>query len=222
MKIRALCFAFLAASAGVCNAVVPPQVVWSTFGPNETYDVGATPIQHFSSGFFLDQAVKFTPQGNDYWLAAVRAPLYQQSSGSYTVTLHIATDGGGVPGAELASRFYSGGFPVDTPAVDDKLPPTEISWPSQQVYLHAGTPYWLYITATPNTPGDVDWMLNNIGAAGNYADRSTGNPNPIPWYPGVGFPTPAFSILGTAVPEPGTMLLVLVACGMPALRRQRQ
>lgn len=213
MKLRVLILTVMMLGSVTCATAEASEIIASTLGPNDSYGLYPTPIQHFPEGLRLEHAVRFQPAGGDYWLDAIRLPLTLQTDWPLTIDLHIAEDAGGVPGTTIASLFYGGALPVDVPFEDETRPPTEISWPSGQVQLQDATPYWLFITATPGNRYDVYWYLNDLGLQGNYAVRGTGIvTGPDVWSPSNLFTTPAFEILGSrVVPEPASLLSAMIA-----------
>jgi len=85
------------------------------------------------------------------------------------------------------------------------------------VNLTAGQRYWLVAVAN-SADGNLAWNMNNIGANGTYAFGSGNIPDLIVTQGEM----PAFEILGSEVPEPGTLLLSLAGLGLIGFARARR
>lgn len=181
--------ALICARAGQAKA----DVIFSNFGPGDSFDSAqSTTIQPS-----LDFAFAFTAKGNflvDGIELAVAA-----SGGFRQLTVSLATDAGGVPGAVLESFHFS---VVPTSAAI--IGAASLAHPA----LTQDTRYWLFGEA----PADVEWFHNSIGQMGPHADRSPGNP-----WRALGQTTEgAFRISGTpqdasVIPEPTSMTLLSLA-----------
>jgi hypothetical protein len=204
--ILSLCVAF-AALAAVSRA----DVIYSDFGPSLTFITYAgADISDATNDY--SPSVEFTPT-HDYFLTEVDfVASIGSSSDVNQVTISLYNDNGGIPGTLVtpdATQEFDGQMGVlgTSSAI--------LSWdPSTEIDLIANDSYW--ITLDGPVPGDVSWNFNNQGAAGGliYEDGEWQTPGDD----ALG----ALDILGSPVPEPGTLLTL--GAGLSAffvLRRRR-
>jgi len=165
-----------------------------------------------TQGFFFgttsnEWAMAFSvPAGPSYVLTGVDVPL-TFPDGPGTVTFSLDVDTNGAPGLALDSFTFSGS--ASTPAIfagTSTLNPI----------LHGGTQYWLAGAISSSPVGtEVDWnasahILPPVIPPPPTLTGFRQFPIPGTWSvrPGV---QAAFSVSGTAIPEPGTGIFVGIA-----------
>lgn len=196
------------AAIGCCavTSLARADVLYSNFGPDDTYNVNAGDTLAYGGPLGGEQheaAVAFIVDGADYFLdAAEVAVLHFWGPDLVHVRLHA--DDGGVPGQILEATTASG---VATPGV---WSPPMLATFSGDLLLTQGARYWLAL-ATEETDALLAWSQNVIGDFGLRASRL----NQGPWVPWEGIPERAvFRVHGTVVPSPGAgggLLLILLA-----------
>jgi hypothetical protein len=124
---------------------------------------------------------------------------------------------------ELAANG-SGNFPgtvlesISVPLPPPSANPTIVTATSQtNPTLIAGNTYWI-IASMLFQPSMATWGINNTGALGGNATRT--NFMNGKWFDQGPTGVPSLRI-NSFVPEPGTLLLVLIAAGAAACTRQR-
>jgi hypothetical protein len=175
-----------------CNAAT----IFSNLGPGEslmTAGIGIGFIPFTST--FNYAGIAFTPIGQSFTLDSVELPL-QLSSGPNVADVFVTGDVGGLPSGILESFHLSGALPVGSAAL------VTLDSTSHPV-LSAGGQYW--VVAAGGQSSFVMWNQNELQEMG----------------PNVSGPTltslvrdsdmnvrEALLVSGTAVPEPGTQVLV--------------
>jgi hypothetical protein len=170
--------------------------IFSNLGPGNSLTspgigIGFIP---FTSTFNY-AGIAFTPIGQSYTLDSVELPL-QLSSGPNVADVFVTGDVGGLPSGILESFHLSGALPVGSAAL---VTLDSTSHP----LLTAGVQYWVVAAGGPSS--FVMWNQNELQEMG----------------PNVSGPTltslvrdsdmnvrEAMLVSGTAVPEPGTQVLV--------------
>jgi hypothetical protein len=189
----------LASSAMFANG----SIIFSNFGPGDSYDPRSYTVQ---TSVFV--AAPFVPIGSNYILDQIDLPL-ALIGGLNSLTVDLATNAGGVPGAAIESWVFN-----DLAPFPDSSPPLSASSVSHPE-LYGGAMYWLVVTAT-NASTIAAWNLNSIGAETSLAFSYDGGATWIHTEPTV--TVTAFDVLGTAIiPEPGyrsVLLLGLVSLGL--------
>jgi len=164
----------------------------------------------------------FTPAGN-YYLTQIDVAL---SFGGYAgmpdadtngFTLSLNQDSGGVPGAAIETWT---GLTAPDPVIGTSSV-VETVLPVSTVTLLAGVQYW--IVASPAASNSLDsWAQNaydGTGPGGIFAV----NPGSGFVVHNVGSDDLAFDVLGSPVPEPGTLLLIPSALiGLGLIRKRRR
>jgi hypothetical protein len=189
----------LTASAATSSASA--DVLFSDFGANNSFSplgfiVGTIPFPPYSQVVTAPFLAAKTGAVTDIDVALGNL------SGTNSAIVSLWTSSGNVPDVELGHWIVSG-----QPATGTTYAPTEVSG-IDDIVLTAGSEYAVEIAGGDDTTMDV-WGLNIVGAS-------------QPPVPGSGsFSLPAFDVIGTAVPEP--MSLALLVSGIaPVLLRRRQ
>jgi hypothetical protein len=184
--------------AAVARADSPVVIAGSSLASPPPFQVGP----HSQITPIIDRAYPFTiADGGPYRVEQLQVAAYRLAGlGGTTAEFAIHSDAGGFPGVPL-STFSLTGIPLGTPAIIDATP-------NQGLVLQPDMPYW--IVGTTNQ-GQVNWSLALgvfplVSVDGSYAYQLRDDQ----W---VYVPTgsvAAYAILGSAVPEPATILLGLL------------
>jgi hypothetical protein len=201
----------LAVSSFVARGIsASPITIYTTFGPGQSFNTTKGWVVGTGPGFHDEEiAARFTP-GADYTLDAIDfAATYV--SGLDGVTLEIAANDSGAPGAAIESFFFA------------------VSSTSAQVYtaesllnplLTAGTTYWVVLKADTPVSSEILWNESTT-TAGEYLSQS----GTAGWLPQSELMLPAFDVLATtanaAIPEPATFSLLLAPLLLWVCRRAR-
>jgi hypothetical protein len=175
-------------------------VVYSDFGPGDTYNTGEAFVIGSALGHSFETAAAFTPTINCVFAALDIAAGY--ISGTNEIEVDLARDNSGVPGAVLESFTFTG--LALTTSGGEVLHADSVLNPS----LLAGDQYWVVASAPASDP-EAGWFFNSTGAIGQDYNRDGAG-----WYAaldptGAPDPTGAFEIdATTVVPEPATMTLL--------------
>jgi hypothetical protein len=125
-------------------------------------------------------------------------------SGTNAVTVNLLNDSGGIPtGKPLESWMLPNLLPFGSPGKVETL-----SSAVPTVSVVEGKTYWLQLAPADNTT-DAFWYLSDSSVGSFYGTDSNG-----PAFVGNQY-LPAFQVLGTPVPEPS--FLVLIVVGLIAL-----
>jgi len=180
------------ASAGATD------VLYSTLGPNGEYDTG--------SGYFVDGAnyfnqvlaVPFTPSQTETMVDAVLA-LGNYAGSNNPVNVYLASDSGlGEPGSILATLTQQGTI--------QPFPGSLVTFACNSCgTVNAGSTYWI-IAQEPDPNTEQAWMFAYQDQQGHIAfDQNGSNQGPWNQFDGT---TVGFRIDGSAVPEPGTLVML--------------
>ena len=168
---------------------------WIVLGPDEV-SIGN-----------VDQAAPFNAGAEDVYATTVEFAV-RRSEGLDGVALSIYSDAGGVPGAALVSTAVASLPTNDGGAVVS----ADLPFP---LLLSGGADYWVVLDAGFDT--ELSWFWNDMGMmlkAGRSGD-------PVgPWNLNADAMTPAFRVMGRAVPGPGAAGALALA-GLAACRRRR-
>lgn len=212
---KAMIFAAALAGAALASQSAGATVIYSNFGPGNSYQGCCGFIVGGSTGGW----------GGLYMQAAeFRAPIYasldqidvalSNMGGSDTALVGIWTrSAGGHPGYNLGSWMVTG-IPAYGSTSNSPMTVSGISG----ITLAGGAHYYVSVSPVSNNDDSKNgWNFNSIGATGNtQANYGWG------WSSsGVGTAT-AFDVMGTPVPEPGTIALMIGGfAGAMRLRRRR-
>src|SRR6266508_2429144 len=193
------------------TAQVRADIIFSNFGPGDTYqDVNGPFIGGFT-GITFDTGHAFTPRGSSFSLDGIELAA-NLISGPNELDVWLTSDAGGVPGIIIESWHLSGEmgpYPLINPALGVR----SISHPVlledvEDLVVGLATSYTLAI-----------WNENSICQFGAIAQRADGGPwNRFFFLEG------AFRVTGTPVivPEPSTLFLLVVgAVSTGAFGRRR-
>ncbi|MBZ5609646.1 MAG: hypothetical protein LAP38_15400 [Acidobacteriia bacterium] len=164
-----------------------------------------------STGFLLQPAFSFTPSGTFNFTELDIALGF--INGTNSVTVDLMSDSGGSPGSVLDSWNVSG-----LPAFGSCCT-LQALLANNTTTLASGTPFWVAVL-----PGAADtyavWNLDSTGALGDvFEDQGSG----FALF-GADATVGAFQVLGdpsTAVPEPRSGMLAVIAAGMLAMFTRR-
>jgi hypothetical protein len=141
-----VCTVFLEVARGdviFSNLVEPGDL----YGP-DAVGLGAIPVP----GYFVYNAVPFTPQDHDYQLSSLEIPLAWAGSGSNTGLVEVLTDDGGTPSNDVLESFSLDLSP--TSFIAPLLTIDSITQPT----LNAGEQYWIAVTGGAPT-SFILWTL---------------------------------------------------------------
>jgi hypothetical protein len=177
--------------------------IFSNFGPGDSFDPGGQTLSVGSPiGEDDDQGSAFTPSSN-LFLTRIELAV-GLASGPNLLDVWLMSDSGGQPNTIIESFHLvdaMGPFAGSRPLVsaDSILHPL----------LSAGIQYWL-IADTPGPDELAAWNFNSIGDIGPNAFQV----NSGGWFVGTGL-RDAFRVSGSSsIPEPNTLLLVLLGGAM--------
>jgi hypothetical protein len=190
---------------GLLLQTTPAATIISTFGPGVGYIGGGIEIGSFDPaqaqfGLESQVAMNFTPSA-DFLLDSIDvAVAYIQGPNQMSIYL----TSGALPSAPIES-FSISGLTAYGPPTGGSI---ETLLSVQHPELFAGTQYWIVISAA-DLVNTEDVALQNNGGVLGVADLVAGQAN---WIYFTGDPTrdqtPAFDVVGSAVPEPGSEWLV--------------
>ena len=199
------------------SVVRATPVIFSNFGPALSYDTTAgNPV---GNDFFIGvewQGETFTP-GATATLGTIRLALSDTGGSADPITVALRSSAGGAPDGVIESFVIPGGSAGPLGANNPTFVLTSLLNP----VLTVGTQYWLTVAA-PISSAYV-WNWNSTGA---NAPHAVSQDSGASWFvDSSGFFTPgAFELdardTAAAVPEPGTLLLVM--SGAASLLRKRQ
>jgi hypothetical protein len=190
----------VSAVACACHPVFGSQVLFSNFGPGDTYLTGfAGPIYGQGPAAHIVSAASFT-SAHSAKLTRIELPLYRGPGGPTDTIMRLHSSIGGEPGTVLEQwQFLVTGF--DIRQIDSVLMPN----------LIAGEEYWISLTSD----GPYGhWKHNAIGQVGMIYSADGG-----PWQYSPIF-TSAFRVTGeAAIPGPAAALPFLAMVVARRLRR---
>jgi hypothetical protein len=194
-----------------CSIVSADPIVYSNFGPDNSFDTNTALLVGLSSAELFHNALasSFQPAITTN-LASIDVALRGPADNLW-VDISLNQDSSGLPGSTLEL------FPL---FVQNDVPPAiyQVNFQANPVLL-AGQTYWVVVAIDPRSAfTGLGWNLNSIGASGHSAFQvNSGGP----WAPVSSGPDVAFSVEST--PEPSTVLLVCLGlCGvLGGVRRGR-
>lgn len=206
-KVFVLAAALIAA---VVSQSAGATVIYSNLGPGGSYSPSGGQLVTGSSSTFgasYSSAARFRSQ--DYVSVDQIDVALSNLSGMNSAKVSLWTSNNGIPGVplpgiELGSWTVSG-FPAYNTSSTALITISGISG----VQLAGGQHYFLAVTPVSQSDDSANiWNLNTSGAAGRLAfDYGYG----FGWQGYYNYVSllPAFDVIGTKVPEPGTIALVL-------------
>jgi len=199
-----------------CGPAASADVLFSNFGPDDTYDLTFGWTLSYGGplgGDVYEDAVAFTVTGGDYWFDSAEVAV-NNFFGPDIVYFNLHADADGVPGDVLDSTSATGTTPPG-----EHNPPMLADFGGDTLLLEGRT-YWLALR-TEETDALLSWAFNIMDDFGLRAWQL----NNGPWHPVYGDPNTdsergVFRINGTLVPAPGAISLLGVT-GVVARRRRR-
>jgi hypothetical protein len=213
MKPLAVLLATVTLIFASTRPAVADFVVYSDFGPGQTYGTGYYSISGGGSdpgpvpGYGFALAQSFVPTSN-FLFTSVELAL-TDIVGTNAITVSLMSDAGGHPGTILESFSVTGLTRYPGSVLETLVSTTNTP-------LNAGTTYW--IAAMPvSLDTAAGWMINSTGATG----RSRTVNDYVTWV-ALAEDSAAFEVTGvqvTSVPEPSS--LTLLSIGAAALAAWR-
>ncbi len=206
------------------------EVVFNNFGPNDSYDAsphlnGTTwvidsPGSSLNYGF--GTGVRFQVSGGSYWLDSVTLPLGNSYGGANNLAISIRADNNGSPTGTLLETIvtHPTGIPSSYVVVNYQS--------SLNPVLVGGDYYWLTLepadlnVSNRGNNGVFDWGSSSMGGYAGYHEFDFVTDDWFNWRTHASPIVPAFRVEGTAVPEPGTIWLLVAGAGFVGLRGWRK
>jgi hypothetical protein len=189
LKSTQVCVAILLALFATVAEAAPLVLAGSqSSAPPAYWDTSFYPL-----GPTIDRAFPFTViAGGPYRVDQLQTPAFHYPNlAGNVVDFSIHRDDGGRPGALV------GAFRFNVSTTVQMLSGA----PLGEIVLESATPYWL-LGSSPR--GQVNWNLaNSVFGRTVYRLRSD------PWIVQEGTNVAAFAILGSPVPEPGSIVLII-------------
>jgi hypothetical protein len=188
-------------------------IVYSNFGPSFAYNVtGGNIVGNDFAGDNLAEGDTFRPTSTTT-LSTIEIALSCSTGGcAVPFTVSLDSDGGDQPGATLESFTVAGTSLGGLGNNNAPIMLTSVLHPT----LVSGTQYWLAVTAT--VADSISWNWNLTGDTSDQAISTDGGAT---WFSPSGLTPGAYEIDGaSAVPEPGTLLLLAAGGVLIGLNRK--
>jgi hypothetical protein len=226
-KLRMLIvFVLVLAGLQVRNSAAAPISVYDNFGTGDAYDTSegwavTGPTATFSNRFNnIEAAMSFSPS-QDCSLFAVALAVSLSGSGTNSITVTLADNDSGVPGAAIETFQFDGAMGQfnndNTPLQADSV---------ANPILDSDQTYWLVVSATGDTYAYWNDSLSDTSGGANQ--NLSNAPSGWNWSFYSGDTTAAFSITGTALapaPEPASIAFfstgTLAVIGFYLARKRR-
>src|SRR5262249_36200918 len=189
--------------------VVPVQcigdTIYNNLGPGLSYTSGGLVVGSFPPDVF-DVAAPFSvPVGPAFNPTEINISL-TSLSGPNSFIVRLMNDAAGHPGSLISSWSLNN---VPSFLGTTTIQPSQIIFGITGVTLQSNTQYWLgAFPGTPSSEGAWNFVLGFGQVASSKDDGNT-------WTVFTGASIPGFRVVGDAVPEPGTVMLVSI--GLTAL-----
>ena len=208
--------------AGFCHAAI----IYSNYDFGDAYNVGVGLLLNqgrpqcggcLQESINIDVANAFTPSGTDFILERVELTV-GLLAGPNQIDLFITTSGPDNKPLSIVETFHIEG--AMSPYTDAFRPPL-MAISSLHPILNSGTQYWL-LAALTGPDAAAGWFFESMNKGGFQAVRCEGDSEALEgcapqargdWFV-VNQPIRnAFRITGTPIPEPGTLLLLILGLG---------
>jgi PEP-CTERM motif len=182
------------------------DVIYSTFGPGETYRSDAAD----DIGNSQEIGVSFTPS-SDVSLDFINFAAFFRNGLNNQLTVNLETDASGVPSDSVIESFNF----TNLSTTATVYTATSLLHP----LLLANTQYWVVLTAADLENTVRAWNWNDQGIIGHVAAKWP--PDYPTWREFPHETTPALSVNASSVPEPSTILLLGAGLAGVGLLRKR-
>ena len=199
-------------------------IIANTFGPGNSFNpnVGMTAAWHLLyEDFGQGIAAPFSVNGGSYLLDSVTLALSHEYYSS-TMTISIVRDNAGMPSGQVVETVTS-----DLASVTSD--PQVVTFASSlNPVMPDGGVFWLVIEPPAQNLSNNDdnsiysWYASGMLGTTAIRNFDFGTENWLPWQVYGPNLLPAFSIEGSAVPEPGTLSLLLLGAGWVGFRGGRK
>jgi hypothetical protein len=185
---------------------VPAQggILFNNFGPGDSYNDGSGWIVSGPEsvvGQYASAQAFFPVITGTVTEVRFAADLDALDGGLNRIVFNLLSDDNGAPGAVLESYSF-----VDKMGFAGLPNPPLVVTSSSHPLLMAGARYWIVAAAGADT--FAGWDFNDQGATGTILYSDDGGAN---WHPdGPSHTLGAFAVLGTAVPEPSGLTLLML------------
>lgn len=187
---------------------VRSDIVYSTFGQNDSYDAAGAVLAVGTPGN-IEQAPEFFVSGSDYRLESVEIAIsfVQNLGGANEITLSVFDSVNGLPGNVLDSSTVQGLPPIANSSI------TSFQFSGNAVLSENE----VYFLAAQGSNSVFGWHYNDIGLVGDRARRQGGGA----WTFNNNVNQNAFRVNGSAIPEPNSLLVFAFAAIGVGLNRRR-
>ncbi|MGC8669497.1 MAG: choice-of-anchor R domain-containing protein [Chthonomonadales bacterium] len=196
-----------ALAAGPSRAQI---VVFNNFGPGDAYNTGTGWTLGTGSNYIVGE--QFTPSASGT-LDKIELALGLMD-GLNSAKVYLVADSSGQPGATVLENWTTtsmGVFGHNNPL----LVFNSAAHPS----LTSGTPYWIYVDATTNSP--TTWAVWNWNSTGGTGPRASSTNGGVTWSVSPGDTQGAFRVTvqgpGGATPVPAAPVVSAIGAGVYAL-----